>query len=83
MRESSVVIYLQNSMGFTASLICSDPPNIYSELLDILETTGEHLHRYSLSPKAASGILRRASRRGRSLPAALEAALISVASRQP
>lgn len=36
--------------------------------------------KYSLSPKAATGILRRASKRGRTLPPALEAALIALAS---
>ena len=37
--------------------------------------------RYSLSPKAASGILRRSSRRGKTLPPLLEAALEAVAGR--
>jgi hypothetical protein len=46
-------------------------------LSDILET-GPHLLRYCLSPKAAAGILRRAARRGRALPAALHGALTEV-----
>ena len=72
------------SPGGFWTLDTSESPNgaVASSLSDILETTGEHLHRYSLSPKAAAGILRRASRRGRSLPAALEAALAVVASHQ-
>ncbi len=49
---------------------------------DVLETPGEHLRKYYLSPKAAAGILRRASRRGRSLPDALAAALRAVSSRE-
>jgi hypothetical protein len=48
-------------------------------LSDILETTGEHLAKYSLSPKACQGILRRAQRRGKQLPLALELALEQVA----
>lgn len=38
------------------------------------------LPKYSLSPKAAAGILRRAAKRGRTLPPALEAALLDLAS---
>jgi hypothetical protein len=52
---------------------------VASSLSDVLET-GPHLLRYCLSPTAASGILRRAARRERVLPAALLAALESVAS---
>lgn len=47
-------------------------------LSDVLET-GPHLRRYSLSPRAAAGILRRAAKRGKLLPAPLAAALVSVA----
>jgi len=46
-------------------------------LTTILEPNASE--RYSLSPKAAAGILRRASRRGRTLPPALEQALRAVA----
>lgn len=44
----------------------SECPNVAveSSLLDILETTGDHLQRYYLSPKACAGILRRAQARG-------------------
>jgi hypothetical protein len=48
-------------------------------LSDVLETTGEHLLKYSLSPKACEGILRRAQRRGRNLPTQLQDALEAVA----
>jgi hypothetical protein len=54
---------------------------VESSLSDILETTGEHLRKYSLSPKAAEGILRRASRRGKQLPERLEQALRSLINR--
>lgn len=48
---------------------------VESSLSDILEPPSERLRRYFLSPKAATGILRRAGRRGRALPAPLQAAL--------
>ena len=43
-------------------------------LSDILETQPPH-QRYFLSPRACDGILRRAERRGKSLPPELEEAL--------
>lgn len=46
-----------------------------SFLSDVLEVGQERLQRYSLSPKACQGILRRASKRGKPLPPMLEAAL--------
>ena len=49
-------------------------------LSDVLETTGAHLAKYSLSPKACAGILRRAERRGKKLPPMLERALRQVSS---
>jgi hypothetical protein len=51
---------------------------VVSSLSDVLET-GPHLARYSLSPKACRGILRRAAKRGKVLPPPLAAALASVA----
>jgi hypothetical protein len=58
------------------TLDTSESPNAAAEcsLSRVLET-GPHLRRYSLSPKACAGILRRASRRGRALPAALHVPL--------
>jgi hypothetical protein len=50
-----------------------------SSLSDVLETQGDHLKKYSLSQKAAQGILRRATRRGKTLPVALQEALEAVA----
>ena len=48
---------------------------VVSFLSDVLETEQERLRRYSLSPKACQGILRRAERRGKPLPPMLDAAL--------
>ena len=47
-----------------------------SLLLDVLQGTGEVQQRYSLSPKACRGILRRADRKGKILPKKLEEALL-------
>jgi hypothetical protein len=47
-------------------------------LSDILEATPDR--RYSLSARAARGILRRAAARGRTLPSELEAALTALSS---
>ena len=57
-----------------------ESPNavVASSLSDVLETQGEHLKKYSLSAKAAQGILRRASRRGKNLPKPLQRALEDV-----
>jgi hypothetical protein len=48
-------------------------------LSDVLET-GALPEKYSLSPRACSGILRRAERRGKELPPMLKKALEAVAS---
>lgn len=58
-----------------------ESPNdaVESSLSDVLETQGEHLKKYSLSQKAAQGILRRANKRSKSLPPQLEEALLRVA----
>jgi hypothetical protein len=47
-------------------------------LSDILET-GDVPQRFFLTPKACQGILRRAGKRGKDLPEALQAALQAVA----
>jgi hypothetical protein len=54
---------------------------VASSLSDILESPGPHLRKYFLSWKAAAGILRRAAKRGRALPAQLQQALESLAER--
>ena len=51
-------------------------------LSDILET-GELPQRYWLTPRACRGILRRAAKRGKELPWALQSALLAVASPTP
>lgn len=56
--------------------------DVVCSLSDILET-GDVPRRYFLSAKACAGILRRAERRGKELPAILEAALNQVAGSQP
>ena len=50
-------------------------------LSGILENPGAHLRKYFLSARAAQGILRRAAKRGRALPPALQQALESLATR--
>lgn len=61
------------------TLSSSDWPSDASvcSLSAILET-GDHLQRYYLSPKACAGILRRAAKRGKELPAQLMQALLAV-----
>jgi hypothetical protein len=62
----------------------SEFPNAAVEcsLSDVLETQGDHLKKYSLSPKAAQGILRRAGRREKTLPIQLQKALEKVANNE-
>jgi hypothetical protein len=60
----------------------SESPNVAEEcsLSDVLES---HVpQRFFLSPRAAAGILRRAEKRGRTLPARLQSALESLAIQQ-
>ena len=66
---------------WTARISESHSDVVACSLSDILEP---HAHpKYSLSPKAAAGILRRALKRGRTLPTALEQALVAVAQMTP
>ncbi len=55
---------------------------VASSLSDILET-GELPQRYWLSPRACRGILRRAEKRGKTLPPPLAHALMAVAAHHP
>ncbi len=66
---------------WTLSISESPSAAVVSSLSDVLETPGPHLLGYCLSPKAATGILRRAGRRGRSLPPALHEALVGLSQR--
>jgi hypothetical protein len=64
----------------------SESPNDDGEyscsLASILESPSEVDSRYYLSPKAAAGILRRASARGKTLPEPLRRALEELASKE-
>lgn len=64
------------------TLSTSESPSgaVASSLSDVLETQPVP-PKYFLSPKAAAGILRRAQRRGRELPAALLSPLRALADR--
>lgn len=57
--------------------VTSESPNddVVSSLLDVLEEIGTVQERYYLSPKACSGILRRAQKRNKKLPKELDLAL--------
>jgi len=82
--EPSSGRWLTSGMGSATefwTLSSSESPNVAVEcsLSDVLETTGPHLQRYLLSAKACEGILRRATRRERQLPEALDKALRAVA----
>jgi len=81
--EPSSGRWLSAGMGSATefwTLSSSESPSAAVEcsLSDVLETTGEHLRKYLLSAKACEGILRRAERRGRKLPEALDQALRAV-----
>ena len=78
MRDKQVATFLQGWPGFVRGVISSGKPNVPTSLSEVLET-GEIDLRYFLSATAAMGILRRAERRSKTLPAALEAALLAVA----
>ena len=67
---------------FNHTLLPSPNGDVVCSLSDILET-GDHLQRYCLSAKACAGILRRAEKRGKTLPKALRAALQAVADSEP
>ena len=70
-------------MGSPTEFLTLSTPEFHSDavvcsLSDILET-GELPQRYFLSAKACQGILRRAAKRGKTLPEALHQALDAVA----
>ena len=78
MRVASVAASLQRHGGFASGIISFEKPCDVTTLSAVLETGPVPL-RYYLSPKACAGILRRAEKRGRALPEALERALMAVA----
>lgn len=61
---------------------CPSDGGVSSSLLDVMET-GSVAPKYSLTARACEGILVRATRRGRTLPAALDWALRRVAGQDP
>jgi hypothetical protein len=82
--ESSSGRWLNSGMGSHTGFLTLNTleyPNAVEEssLSDVLEMTGEHLLKYSLSAKAAQGILRRANKRGKVLPDQLQKALERIA----
>lgn len=72
------------SAGESLTLNTSESPSVVveSSLLDILET-GDVPPRYFLTPKACAGILRRAKKRGKTLPEPLRVALEQVVGLAP
>ncbi len=71
------LIYSMDLMTF--SLISGEKPNVKKRLSETLETSVDE--KYNLSPRACLGILRRAERRGKSLPPELEEVLTRQAGR--
>ena len=75
--QSNGVCWTRNGSEFP-----NDGDECSSQLASILQPPSDVPIRYSLSQKAAQGILRRSSRRGKKLPQLLEEALEAVAGRQ-
>ena len=71
-----------NTSEFNHTIAPSLSDDGVCSLSDILEDSGSVPQRYFLSAKACQGILRRAEKRGKSLPPPLRAALEAVASGQ-
>ena len=85
LRKSSGFSWSSAGMGFngvclTASFSESPSAAAVCSLSDVLESHAPQ--RFFLSQKAAEGILRRAQKRGRTLPSRLQAALESLATRR-
>src|SRR5262245_19665202 len=59
---------------------CPSVGAVSSSLPDVLEPADQIPQRYYLSPRACRGVIRRAARRGKTLPARLQQALEAVAS---
>ena len=79
MRDGQVARFLETSDVLTIGLISFGKPDYKRRLSEILEPIGSVPDRYYLSSKACQGILRRAEKRGKTIPDALKAALESVA----
>jgi hypothetical protein len=70
--------FLLNHGSFLSGVISTGKPCNCTDLSAVLEN-GEVPVKYFLSKKACKGILRRAAKRGKKLPAHLEAALMAAA----
>ena len=81
MRDKQVASFLQTQWeGPIFGCVLNNAPQICdTKLSDILETAPSQ--KYCLSPEACKGILRRAEKRGKTLPPALQNALIACAGR--
>lgn len=82
--ESSSGRWLNSGMAWPGGCLTlktseSRSDAVACSLSAIVESPGPHLAKYCLSPKACAGILRRAEKRGKKLPAPLAAALAAVA----
>ena len=77
MRDRQVATFLETHAGFVTGWISSGKQNKQVTLSEILESRVSE--RYYLSKKACAGILRRAEKRGKVLPAMLHRALQQVA----
>ncbi len=85
--EPSLGFWSSSGMGsptefWTLSISEYPSDGVASSLSDVLET-GELQQRYYLTSRACRGILRRAAKRGKELPLALQSALRAVASQTP
>jgi len=83
MRDKQLAGSLRSLKNFTTTTLTSQPIEDVStmSLVAILETNVDP--KYYLSPRACAGILRRAAKRGRTLPEALRRALVIMATQAP
>jgi len=76
MRDRQVATFLETWSGFRRGVISSDKPFQCATLSEVLES--DVGAKYFLSATACAGILRRAEKRGKELPAALQHTLEAV-----
>ena len=75
MRDKQIATFLDSSVAFvTGMVLCNPPRKSNASLSEVLETEFVP-SKYFLSAKACLGILRRAEKRGKDLPAMLGEAL--------
>lgn len=78
MQDNQIEKFFQTHRFMDFGLISHDKPSDTVRLSQVLESTTSE--KYFLSPKACAGILHRAEKRGKQLPAILEQALRQVVS---